>query len=474
MSLLENAHVDKSSMNNIAEQEFALTQFSSQADIAAEQVLPTNIGRYQIIAALGSGNMGTVYHALDSLIGRAVALKVIDRDRLCNSDIHFDELFCAEVQAIGRLTHPNIVTIYDAELGDNKAYFAMEYIKGQTLKELLDSGIQLPIDRVREIIHQTAEGLHHAHQHGIVHRDIKPANIMLSLDGSVKIMDFGIAISAASDATPSSTLAGTPFYMSPEQFLAGALDQRVDIYALGAVLYELLTGTQAFKASDIDSLREKIIGQEPIPPSKLNHNLNRNFDRIIARAMHKSPEARYQQVRELALDVMHAGKSELNWSKIQYSFQALPVNQMIIRLKKTVWLFNGLRTDEIVEFLQQADKTVAFPGQQIIREGRPGEFVYILLSGHVHVTKQTNDNSKPHILATLEPGQTFGEMSLVEQSACSATVSALEECTLLRVSQADFWKMPEVSAKLYKNIAALLSSRLRHSNELLSIDMGRE
>ena len=454
------------------DQEFALTQFISQTDIAAEQELPAYIGRYQIIATLGSGNMGTVYHALDSLIGRAVALKVIDRDRLVTSNVLFDESFRTEVQAIGRLDHPNIVTIYDAELGSGKAYFAMEYIKGQTLKQLLDAGIKLPIDRVREIIQQAAEGLHHAHENRIVHRDIKPANIMLALNGSVKIMDFGIAISGAPDVAQGSAPVGTPYYMAPEQFLGGALDQRVDIYALGAVLYELLTGTQTFKARGIDALREKIIAQDPVPPSKLNNDLNRNFDRIIARALHKSPEARYQTVRELAQDVMQAGKSELNWSKTQYSLKAKPVSQMLARLKKSVWLFNGLRTDEIVEFLQQADKTIAYAGQQIIREGRPGEFVYILLSGHVKVIKQAT--GKEHILATLEPGQTFGEMSLVEQSPCSATVCAMEECTLLRVSQADFWKMPAVSAKLYKNIAALLSSRLRHSNELLSIDMRRE
>ncbi len=460
------------------DQEFSLTQFVSQPDIAAEQEMPASIGRYQIVAALGSGNMGTVYHALDSLIGRAVALKVIDRERLCNPDMAFDDIFRAEVQAIGCLDHPNIVTIYDAELGSSKAYFAMEYIKGQTLKELLDAGIKLPIDRIREIIQQAAEGLHHAHQNCIVHRDIKPANIMLALNGSVKIMDFGIAISGAPGVSQSSAqnkvLAGTPYYMAPEQFIGGTLDQRVDIYALGAVLYELLTGTRVFKASSIDALREKIIAQEPTPPSKLNNNLNRNFDHIIARALHKSPEARYQSVRELALDVMQAGKSELNWSKTANMPNALPVGNMLARLKKTVWLFNGLRTDEIVEFLQQADKTVAFPGQQIIREGRPGEFVYILLSGHVKVIKQATGNCKEHILATLEPGQSFGEMSLVEQSPCSASVCALEECTLLRVSQADFWKMPAVSAKLYKNIAALLSSRLRHSNELLSIAMRHE
>lgn len=455
-------------------EEFALTQFTSPADMAAEQELPPNIGRYQIIAEIGSGNMGTVYHAMDPLIGRAVALKVIDRERFFQQHNSFDELFRAEVQAIGGLEHPNIVTIFDAELGSSKAYFAMEYIKGQTLKELLDAGITLPVDRVRDILQQAAEGLFHAHQHNIVHRDIKPANIMLALNGSVKIMDFGIAIRDTPDAVKDTALLGTPYYMAPEQFLGAALDYRIDIYALGAVLYELLTGTPAFHANSIETLREKIIQTEPRPPSQLNKNLNRDFDRIIARAMHKSADSRYQSVRELALDVMQAGKSELEWSKTQNNLESLPVGQMLSRLKKSVWLFNGLRTDEIVEFLQQADKTVAFTSQQIIREGRPGEYVYILLSGHVEVVKNARGNSKEHVLATLEPGHCFGEMSLVEQNLCSATVRAMDECTLLRISQADFWKIPNISTKLYKNIAALLSSRLRHSNELLSINMLQE
>ncbi len=448
-----------------------MTQFRSQADSIAESELPANIGRYQIIETLGTGSMGVVYHALDSLIGRPVALKVIDRERFFTQNARFEDLFLAEVQAIGRLDHPNIVIIHDAELGNSKAYFAMEYIKGQTLKELLDAEIKLPIDRVRDIVFQVAEGLFHAHQNNIVHRDIKPANIMLGVNGNIKIMDFGIAFRDTPDALPDTSIIGTPYYMAPEQFQGVTLDHRVDSYALGAVLYELLTGTQPFKAKTFEALRENILTQMPTPPSVLNNNLNRNFDRIIARALDKSPEARYQNVRELAHDVLQAGKSELNWSKTQYGQNTGSIGNMLARLKQTVWLFNGLRTDEVVEFLQQADKTVAFAGQQIIREGRPGEFVYILLSGRVSVVKQTNDRSKEHALATLEPGQSFGEMSLVEQSRCSASVRALEECTLLRVSQADFWKMPMVSAKLYKNIAALLSSRLRHSNEMLSIDM---
>jgi len=451
-----------------------LTQaLSRQPNLTGPGAPPSQIGRYQVISTLGSGNMGAVYLALDPLIGRTVAIKVIPRDRYSQQSEQFESCFRREVQAIGQLMHPNIVTIHDAELTDTTAYFAMEYIKGETLREILDGGIKLPLDHVRNIIGQVAEGLQHAHQHNIVHRDIKPANIIVAPNGTAKIMDFGIALSPSTDLVAESVQVGTPRYMSPEQFLNRPPDNRVDIYALGAVLYELLTGVPPFDAESLQSLRDKILHQEPVPPSRLNLHLNDSYDRIVARALSKEPEARYQDIRELAMDVMRASKPGLTWSKAQYDLETISVRHLLSRLLKSVWLFKGFRMDEMVECLLHTEKTVAFPDQEIIREGSPGEFVYILVAGRVAVIKET-PGSAGQVLATLEPGQSFGEMSLVENSPCSASVRALEECTLLRISQADFWKMPGVSAKLYKNIAGLLSSRLRHSNELLSMVMKDE
>lgn len=435
---------------------------------------PSMIGRYQIISTLGSGNMGTVYLAQDPLIGRTVALKVIERAQYRDQGEQFDHFFRREIQAIGKLTHPNIIAIHDAELTDTTAYFAMEYVKGQTLKELLDAGVKLPLERVRDFIGQAAEGLQHAHQHNIVHRDIKPANMMVTLNGTIKIMDFGIAITASPGAAQEASPLGTPYYMSPEQFTNTPLDRRVDIYALGAVLYELLTGEVPFAADSLETLRHNILHDEALPPSRLNLHIGQNYDPITARALSKAPEARYQDARELAMDVMRAGKPGLTWSKAQYDLEKISVKQLLNRLLKSVWLFKGFRMDEIVEFLLHTEKTVAFPEQEIIREGSPGDFVYILVAGRVNVIKETPGGAG-QIFATLQPGQSFGEMSLVENSLCSASVRAIEECTLLRVSQSDFWKMPAVSAKLYKNIAGLLSSRLRLSNESLSMVMkGKE
>ena len=366
------------------------TQILSTSDAALGlNTPPPQIGRYQIISTLGSGNMGTVYLAHDPLIGRTVALKVVDRNQYGDQDEQFDQLFRQEIQAIGQLTHPNIIAIHDAELTGTTAYFAMEYVKGKTLKELLDAGVKLPLDRVRDFIGQAAEGLQHAHQHNIVHRDIKPANIMVTLNGTIKIMDFGIAITASADASLESSPLGTPRYMSPEQFLNAPLDSRVDIYALGTVLYELLTGEAPFTADSLETLRHNILHDDPLPPSRLNLHLGQNYDHITARALSKMPEARYQDVRELAMDVMRAGKSGLTWSKAQYDLEKLSVKQLLNRLLKSVWLFKGFRMDEMVEFLLHTEKTVAFPEQEIIHEGSPGEFVYILVAGHVNVIKET-------------------------------------------------------------------------------------
>jgi len=417
--------------------------------------------------------MGTVYLALDPLIGRTVALKVILRDRYSDEAEQFGNIFRQEIQAIGQLAHPNIVVIHDAELTDTMAYFAMEYIKGKTLRDLLDDRVKLPLDHVRDIIGQIAEGLQHAHQHNIVHRDIKPGNIMIAPNGTVKVMDFGIALRTSPGKLKESAQLGTPRYMAPEQFLNGPLDKRVDIYALGGVLYELLIGAPAFDAESLQSLRDRIMHEDPVPPSKRNSNLGQRYDRIVARAMHKSPDARYQDVRELAMDVMSANKSGLAWSKASFPLKSLSMNELLGRLLKSVWLFKGFRMDEMVECLLHSEKTIAIAGTQIIQEGSPGDFVYILVAGHVEVVKE-GQNHTTHVLSTLGPGQSFGEMSLVESSLCSASVRAVEECVLLRISQADFWKMPTVSAKLYKNIAGLLSSRLRHSNESLAMVMNEK
>jgi len=268
------------------------------------------LGRYEIIAELGQGAMGTVYKAVDPLIERTVAVKTISLDLSKEELASFEERFYREAKSAGRLAHPNIVTIYDVGETDNTAYIAMEFLEGQSLREMLDSGETLSNERIAEIAAQVADGLAYAQEHGIVHRDIKPANIIITRSGVVKITDFGIAHMPSTSKTHVGMVLGSPKYMSPEQVVGKAVDGRSDIFSLGVVLYEMLTGAAPFDGDNISTLMYRILNETPIWPSALNPRVPEGFDRILARALAKSPENRYQHAHELADDLRElAGQS---------------------------------------------------------------------------------------------------------------------------------------------------------------------
>ena len=258
------------------------------------------LGRYEILSELGQGAMGVVYKAIDPLIERTVAIKTIrlnlSKDELDN----FEERFYREAKSAGRLNHPNIVTIYDIGKSENSAYMAMEFMEGRLLRDILDTHTALSIDKIVDIAAQIADGLAYAHEHGIVHRDIKPANIMLVRDDVAKIMDFGIAQMPSGSRTLAGTVLGSPKYMSPEQIIGKTMDGRTDIFALGVILYEMLTGEPPFDGDNINTIMYRIINENPPPPKSLAPRLPEAFNFIIAKALHKDPEQRYQNAREMA------------------------------------------------------------------------------------------------------------------------------------------------------------------------------
>jgi serine/threonine protein kinase len=261
-------------------------------------MVPTKIGRYEIVAELGRGAMGVVYRAKDPAIGRIVALKTL---RLDNSAISHDELvkrFQQEARAAGALNHRNIVTIYDAGESEETFYIAMEYLEGQTLAELLRKQRTLHPDTVAEIGQQVCAGLAYAHQHGVVHRDIKPANIMITNDSVAKIMDFGIAKVEAS-LTMTGQVVGTPDYMSPEQVKGNRLDGRSDLFSLGVILYEMATGERPFVGQSVTTIMYKIVHEAPVPPEKLDSSVPEGLGGIIMRGLAKAPEARYQTAQQM-------------------------------------------------------------------------------------------------------------------------------------------------------------------------------
>ncbi len=263
----------------------------------------TQIGRYTIDAELGQGAMGVVYKAVDPLIERTVAIKTIKLD-LTEAELkNFEARFQQEAKSAGRLNHPNIVTIYDVGKAGDLAYMAMEYLEGRLLRELLDEHAALGLDRILDIAAQVADALAYAHRNGVVHRDIKPDNIMIVGDGRVKITDFGIAQMPASSATQAGTLLGSPKYMAPEQVTGQRVDGRADIYALGVVLYEMLTGESPFQADNIGALTYRIVHETPISPARLNPKIPEQLAGIAMKALAKDPDARYQDAADMAAEL---------------------------------------------------------------------------------------------------------------------------------------------------------------------------
>ena len=261
------------------------------------------LGRYRIQAELGRGAMGVVYKAHDPVLDRTVALKTIVLDEAAQDREEYHSRFFQEAKAAARLNHPALITIYDFGEENELAYMAMELLNGRELSERMASS-SIPIREAVAIAEQVAEGLAFAHDSGVIHRDIKPGNIMLLPSGRIKIMDFGIARLKISDLkTQLGTRLGTPKYMSPEQTTGGKLDHRTDIFSLGIVLYEMLTGAKLFRGDSLTNVLHNVANFEPPPPSRIKPEVTQLLDLVVKRAMEKKPSARYSSAWEMVDDL---------------------------------------------------------------------------------------------------------------------------------------------------------------------------
>src|SRR6266566_1145556 len=257
---------------------------------------PWLLGRYEIVAELGKGAMGVVYRANDPMLNRILAIKTINTEEAGHEGMaEYEARFYTEAKAAGSLNHPNIIIIYDIGKSGHLVYMAMEYIEGRELRELLAQGQSLPVVQSVDIAAQVGEGLAYAHQHQVVHRDIKPANIMITPEGRAKIADFGIARMRSSETrTQTGVIMGSPKYISPEQVVGKRADHRSDIFSLGVILYECLTGSTPFNGEGLSALMYQITNHDPAPPSAANQQVPVMLDYIIAKVLAKAPEARYQ------------------------------------------------------------------------------------------------------------------------------------------------------------------------------------
>jgi CHASE2 domain-containing sensor protein/tRNA A-37 threonylcarbamoyl transferase component Bud32 len=265
------------------------------------EVKPT-VGRYEILMELGQGAMGTVYKGRDPKINRLLAIKTIRfSDEFEENQVEeIKDRFFTEAELAGKLSHPGIVAIYDVGEDYDLTYMAMEFLDGEDLEKYCKKGSLLPIRKLLDIIAETADALEYAHNNGVIHRDIKPANIMLLKNRRVKVTDFGIAKSMSSSKTRSGIILGTPNYMSPEQIMGRQIDPRSDIFSLGAVFFQLVTGELPFRGENLNSLFYQITQVKHTSPSKINPRVIKPCEQIINKALAKDPALRFQQAGDLA------------------------------------------------------------------------------------------------------------------------------------------------------------------------------
>jgi eukaryotic-like serine/threonine-protein kinase len=331
---------------------------------------PAQLGRYVVQSELGRGAMGVVYKATDSVLERPVAVKTVNITLEREHADKYEARFYQEAKAAGGLNHPNIVTIHDVGKAGNVVYMAMEYIEGVELRTLIGEGHRLALPQALSIAAQVAEGLAYAHKRGVVHRDIKPANIMVVANGPVKITDFGIArMRGASELTQTGMLLGSPKYMSPEQAIGKRADHRSDIFSLGVILYEMVSGAAPFNGENVTALMYQIVNFVPPAPSALNKAVPQLLDHIVAKMLAKPLEERYQDAAELARDLRACERQVLGGAPTASPAQppaaesATPQPTLLGATQKTIVLAQSVNrtreADQVVEVAAAPARGVA-------------------------------------------------------------------------------------------------------------------
>ena len=384
------------------------------------------IGKYEVAHKLGQGATSEVFLCHDEFAGRDVAVKVVYQDKLnetANGGRVYRKLFVTEASLAGKLAHPHIIQIYDAVVGDELSYIVMEYVSGGTLEPFCEPDKLLPIDKVVEIIFKCTRALGYAHKHGVTHRDIKPANILLAGGTDIKISDFGAAIMESSGDTTMVVGIGSPAYMSPQQIKEQALDHQTDIYSLGVVMYQLLTGHLPFNATNNFSMMYQITMVEPPPPSSHRSEIPASLDLIVKRAMQKDIKRRYASWDEFAHDLAEAFRAE-HLARRREVADSEKFNTL-----RAMPFFKEFTDAELWEVMRISHWQDAPPGTTLMREGDPGEFFCILASGEMRVAKHSK------LLNRLKPGQCFGEMAYLSRASNerSADVTALKASRVITI-----------------------------------------
>jgi eukaryotic-like serine/threonine-protein kinase len=384
----------------------------------------SKIGKYEVIRKLGDGATSSVYLARDPFADREIAVKLVSQAALRDSDSGklTHQLFLNEASLAGKLAHPHIVEIYDAVADEENAYIVMEYVEGGTLQQYTRSDNLLALGDTVEIIFKCVRALDFASRLGVIHRDIKPANILIKGDKEIKITDFGSAAMLMTTRTVVDGI-GTPAYMAPEQHLNKPLNHQTDIYALGVVMFHLLTGRLPFQADNIAGLAHQILNSEPPSASEFRREISGALDAVVRRAIERDPAKRYQTWQQFATDLVAVAAGGLPQEKPGVTesekFEAL----------RTLDFFRVFSDVELWEVLQFAEWCGVAEGETIMREGELGEFFCVLASGSVRVVRDGN------VLAVLGAGECFGEMAYLGDGGGTRTadVVAASELKMLMI-----------------------------------------
>jgi serine/threonine protein kinase len=423
----------------------------------AERLPAERIGKYQVIRKLGDGATSEVYLCHDEFAGRDVAVKVVYEERINDPSRGkvFRKLFVTEASLAGKLAHPHIAQIYDAVVADKLSYIVMEYVPGGMLEQYCVPENLLPLDKIVEIIFKCSRALDFANRHGVTHRDIKPANILLAGGTDIKISDFGSAIMTSGDTTQVSGI-GSPAYMSPQQVKEVPLNHQTDIYSLGVVMYQLLTGVLPFNAKNNFSMMYQITTVEPPPPSSCRNEIPKSLDDIVKRAMQKDLDRRYQNWGEFSLDLAEALRSDTLSLRSQEVADSEKFNTL-----RALPFFNEFTDAELWEVLRISSWQDAAPGTPLIREGDPGDFFCILANGEVKVTKRQK------LLNILSTGECFGEMSYLSRASNerSADVTTMSPSRVISIRSDDLENASDACRNRFdRAFMSILVERLTMAN----------
>ena len=422
--------------------------------------VPKKLGKYDILAEIGRGSMGIVYRAFDPYINREVAVKVAMAAALKDKDTgeRFRKMFFNEAHTAGMLRHPNILDIFDAGVDGDSCYIVMELVaNGGTLRPYCRVERLLPLNQAAEIIFKCAKALDYAHRQGVIHRDIKPSNILVTDDMDVKIADFSIAHAVRQDTTQTMPLGfvGSPRYMSPEQVHEDVITNQTDLFSLGIVAYELITGHHPFGGESFSALVHKIVNEDPPPMSNFRTDTPEVLEKIVRRTLEKNPARRYRMGLDIAADLSMA------FTHLERPQEDIAITAKFDRVKRLEF-FRGFPDAEIWEIIRASVWMEVDVETSVVVEGEVDESFFIIVSGDVNVSKLGQS------IGQLHSGECFGEMGYLSRIKRTATVKADGPVSLIKINAT---LIEQVSAdcqlRFYKVFMKVLIERLSRTTEMV-------